>query len=130
MMHRSGWATIFDPDYYPGPQAWAAAKDQSPVRVQWDPDRTLTGQQMDRRAIQVGLFGEAATHYVREWIRAITDITAITHAAHALVTAGHCDDAAAMLASERIYPVARALAASIGADTYDPTMTSNPENSL
>lgn len=68
MMHRSGWATKpgqervlaieitragfdwalahsclshHDPAQHDSPQDWAALKEASPVRVQWDPDRSV-----------------------------------------------------------------------------------------
>jgi hypothetical protein len=58
------------------PEAWAALRDAAPVRVQWDPGRSLTGDRLARRAIQVGLSGEAVHRYCDEWMRSITDITA------------------------------------------------------
>jgi len=70
MMHRSGWASKpgqervlaieitrggfswalahsclsqYKAGQHGSPQVWAALRDASPVRVQWDPDRSLTG---------------------------------------------------------------------------------------
>ena len=112
MMHRSGWAgkpgqervlaieitragfewalahsclSHYSPGVHASPQAWAALKDASPVRIQWDPDRVLSGEQLPRRAIQVGLSDEAVRRYCGEWIRSITDITAVARAIGQLV---------------------------------------------
>ena len=54
----------FDAAVHPDHDAWAAGRDASPVRVQWDPDRSVTLDRLDRRAIQVGLSGEAVRRYV------------------------------------------------------------------
>ena len=56
-----------------------AAKAASPDRVQWDPDRSLTGERLARRAIQIGLSGPAVHRYTSQWITAIRDITALAH---------------------------------------------------
>src|SRR5438045_2907354 len=90
MMYRCGWATkpdqervlavrvrreAFDEmlgravhsayvhEVYETPEAWRAAVARSHVRLQWDPDHTPTGEQVDRRAIQLGLRGEVLTAY-------------------------------------------------------------------
>lgn len=106
MMHRFGWAakpgqervlaieisrdrfewalahsclSHYRPGQHASPEAWAAMKETSPVRVQWDPDRSLAGGQLPYRAIQAGLSGEAVRRYGSEWIQTITDITATVH---------------------------------------------------
>jgi hypothetical protein len=147
MMHRSGWAakpgqervlaiqisrdgfewalehaclSHYEPCRHDSPQAWAAMRDASPVRVQWDPDRSLTGERSARRAIQVGLSGEAVHRYCDEWIRSITDITRTVREAVELVRAGRIGDAARALPSERVYPLSPALARRIGGDPGNP----------
>ena len=142
MMHRCGWATKpgqervlaievtrdgfewalahsclshFEPATHDSPAAWEAMRDASPVRVQWDPDRSLAGERLARRAIQVGLSGEAVHRYCDEWIRSITDITATVREAGELVTAGRVADAGGELPAERAYPLSPALARRIGA---------------
>jgi hypothetical protein len=142
MMHRSGWAakpgqecilaieitrsgfewalahsclSHYEPGQHDSPQAWAVLKDASPVRVQWDPDRSLTGDRLARRAIQVGLSGEAVHRYCDEWIRSIIDITATVRRVGQLVHVGQTADAARELPAERMYPLSPALARWIGA---------------
>lgn len=105
----------YDPVWHDSPAAWAALKDASPVRVQWDPDRALTGERLDRRAIQVGLSGEAVHRYCDEWIRSVTDVTALARRVREHVVAGRTAEAARELPEERAYPVSPALAARIGA---------------
>jgi len=102
MMYRSGWGekpgqevilairlqrSAFDfilaravfskyvPEIYQTPQTWSEAVKTSDVRLQWDPDRSPTGGKLERRAIQLGLRGEAIAKYSREWIVSIEDIS-------------------------------------------------------
>jgi hypothetical protein len=147
MMHRSGWAakpgqerilaieitrtgfewalahsclSHYEPGQHDSPQARAASKEASPVRIQWDPDRSLTGERLVRRAIQIGLSGEAVQRYCEEWIRAIADITATVLGVGELVRSGRVADAARELPAERVYPLSPALAQRIGADAGHP----------
>lgn len=80
---RSGfqWAlsnsclTTFDRHIHGDWEQWASSKENCPVRVQWDPDRSITLTSLPYRAIQVGLSKEAVTRYLTEWIVSIKDIT-------------------------------------------------------
>jgi hypothetical protein len=84
-------------------EGYAALKERCPVRVQWDPERDLHHNPLPYRAIQVGLKGEAVERYVKEWIKAIEDITPLAHAIEARVNQGDLDGARAMLPDERPY---------------------------
>src|SRR3954467_12174518 len=80
MMYRSGWGTKpdqervlaieltragfewalahaslshFDPRVHESAEAWEAEKRASPVRVQWDPERSLHLEPLPHRAIQI-----------------------------------------------------------------------------
>jgi hypothetical protein len=102
MMYRSGWGTkegqevtlairiqrsAFDailsqavhstyiPEIYENQETWNRAVKTSDVRLQWDPDHNPSGGKLERRAIQLGLQGEAAQKYSREWIVSIEDIS-------------------------------------------------------
>jgi hypothetical protein len=102
MMYRSGWGqkegqevtlairlqrSAFDgilsqavpskyiPELYADEKAWSRAVARSDVRLQWDPDHGPSGNRVARRAIQLGLQGEAALKYSREWIISIEDIS-------------------------------------------------------
>ena len=46
-----------------------------PVRLQWDPDHSPSGGKKERRAIQLGIRGEAIQMFHRDWIVLIEDIT-------------------------------------------------------
>jgi hypothetical protein len=130
MMYRSGWATKegqehvlavrlrrpgFDAavagaclsHYSPGVHAsheeWSRLLRTSPVRVQWDPERSLQLQPLPHRSLQLGLSGEAVHRYVDEWTVDISDVTALAHSVHALVAAHALDEARALLPPERPY---------------------------
>ena len=94
---------------------WEAMKAASPVRVQWDPDRCLTGERLSRRAIQIGLSGPAVRVYIGEWITRLQDITALVRQIEGLVRDGRIAEAARQLPAERVYPLSPAIAARIGA---------------
>jgi hypothetical protein len=86
MMHRSNWATApgqervlavdlhragfdwavrhaclssYDPRVHARHDDWRCQLKASPVRVQWDPDRSLHMQSLPHRAVQIGLTGDA-----------------------------------------------------------------------
>ena len=102
MMHRSRWGAdrnqpvvlalwvaraVFDSSLqqavparyvagaYESREAWAAALERSEVRVQWDPDFPPSGPKLARKAIQLGLRGEAARRLAAEGITGVADIT-------------------------------------------------------
>ena len=139
MMYRSGWGTKpgqehvlaiqitragfeealslaclshFDPDIYPDQATWAQRKQTSPVRVQWDPERSITGEPLPWRSIQIGLSGPAAEHYVNRWTVHITDITPLVHELHQTAA-----QAPGQMPNELPYPAPRTVTRAIGAST-------------
>ncbi|MEY9849282.1 hypothetical protein ABH940_006388 [Streptacidiphilus sp. BW17] len=143
MMYRSGWGTKpdqervlavricrdgfawalahaclshYDRDLHSSADAWKEQLRASPVRIQWDPDRSTNQQELPHRAIQMGLTGEAVHRYVDEWIIGITDVTDLAHETHALVRAGETTKANAPIPAEPPYPLSELLRARIGAD--------------
>jgi hypothetical protein len=143
MMYRCGWATKsgqervlaitisregfewalahsclshYDPTVHRDDRHWAALKQANPVRVQWDPDRSLTLDPLPYRAIQVGLAGEAVGRYVEEWILNVADVTTLAHDTHSYVTSGDHAAARSWLPVERPYALPDNLKAIIGAD--------------
>lgn len=71
----SHWPEVHGPDR----QAWQRAGKRSPVRLQWDPDHSPTGDKLERRAIQLGLRRDTLRRYAVEWTREIVDITRDVH---------------------------------------------------
>lgn len=148
MMYRSGWATKpgqervlavqitrtgfewaldhatlshFDSSVHRSQEEWLARIRRSQVRVQWDPDRSITLAPLDRRAIQVGLGGQAIAEYVEHWIGGISDVTETAVQVRERVVAGDIEAARALLPVEKVYPLPEPILANIGA-------SSNPGN--
>lgn len=146
MMYRSGWATKphqehvlsirirrdgfekalscavlshFEAETYPDHETWESLKAASPVRVQWDPERDLTLQQLPWRSLQLGLSGPIAREYVHDWVLRIDDISERVREIHEHVRLGRLDAARAALPRERPYPLPPELAAHIGAGPRD-----------
>lgn len=91
------------PDPSMTPQQWQRHRDTTPVRIQWDPERSLRLGPLDHRSIQIGLGGEAVPRYIDEWTQRIQDVTPLAHRMHDLVQADRLDEAAALLPPERPY---------------------------
>lgn len=92
----------FDPKHYPDEGAWQQALDASDVLVQWDPDYSLRGiKEVRRKAIQLGLRGEALRRFAADWIVGVEDITSLVHK---LAEVRH-DEELVLLPAERLYPV-------------------------
>jgi hypothetical protein len=141
MMYRSGWATKpgqervlgidilregfewalahsglshFDSSMHANPDDWKASVEASPVRIQWDPEKTLKLEPLPWRSIQIGIGGEAVDAYVNEWIVAIEDVTERARRIEALVADGDLEQAESLRPVEKPYPVSAEIAARIG----------------
>lgn len=91
---------------------WASLLRSSPVRVQWDPERDIKLDKVEGvRAIQVGLSGPAAEHYVNDWIVRIEDVTT------SALTAGKAiiSDLSELKITELPYPLPKGIIEKIGA---------------
>ncbi|NMO54699.1 DUF4291 domain-containing protein [Actinoplanes sp. TBRC 11911] len=142
MMYRCGWATKpgqehvlaveitragfewalaraclshYDRDMDASRADWSRRLKSSPVRVQWDPERSLRLQALPYRSLQLGLSGEAVDRYVDEWTVAINDITPAVARIRDLLAAGDHQAAAAQLPREEVYPLPDRLDTRIGA---------------
>ncbi|MFE6223957.1 MULTISPECIES: DUF4291 domain-containing protein [unclassified Streptomyces] len=131
MMYRSGWGTKegqetvlaveitragfewalrhaclshYERGFHADRASWQRELRRAPARVQWDPERDLRLAPLPYRSLQLGLAGEAARRYADEWTVAVTDVTALARAAHALVRAGDLTAAARLLPAETPYP--------------------------
>jgi hypothetical protein len=143
MMYRSGWATKpnqehvlsveiaragfewalshsslshFDRTMHADVATWRRGLTESPVRVQWDPDRSAFLDPCPERAIQVGLSGEAVERYIRDWIIGITDVTEFVHSVRCDMRQGRADGAMRRLPVERYYPLPGEIREKVGAD--------------
>jgi hypothetical protein len=104
----------FDPDLHDDRRAWSRRLAASPVRVQWDPERSLRLEPLPYRSLQVGLSGEAVDRYVQEWTVAIEDITPTVETIHRRLSAGDEQAASGLLPTERPYPLPTGVATLIG----------------
>ncbi|MET8910064.1 DUF4291 domain-containing protein [Micromonospora sp. NPDC004551] len=105
----------FDPRRHPDRESWRRQLRTSPVRVQWDPERSLRLAPLAYRSVQVGLSGEAVRRYVDEWLVGLTDVTPLARAVHARLTAGDEPGATALLPVERPYALPTEVARVAGA---------------
>ncbi|WP_035794107.1 DUF4291 domain-containing protein [Kitasatospora mediocidica] len=132
MMYRSGWGTKpgqervlaleisrdgfeqalaqaclshYDRSVHADRAQWAARLRESPVRVQWDPERDLDLRPLPHRSLQLGLSGRATRAYADHWLLAVRDVTPLAHQVHELVRAGAREAAAALLPRETPYPI-------------------------
>jgi hypothetical protein len=92
--------------------AWSRSLRASPVRIQWDPERSPRLGALPHRSLQVGLSGEAVHRYVDEWTLSVTDVTADVRRIHQSLRDGHADPG---LPVERPYPLPPEVAAIVGA---------------
>lgn len=122
---REGWEealaaavlTSHDPRVYRGPDDWQARFDAAAVHVQWDPERSLRGASLNHNSIQVGLSRHVIDRFADQWTVDITDLTPLVRKIHEHLKAGREPRARALLPPERPYPLAPALARTIGATT-------------
>jgi hypothetical protein len=142
MMFRSGWGTkdgqevtlavwlrraafdailkeavhsTFVPAVYASQDQWKHAVAASSVRLQWDPDHDPSGAKVERRAIQLGLRGDALARYAREWILRIEDVSPFV--AQQRPHAGTATHDHLLVPREQVYPVGDAeVAARLGVD--------------
>ncbi|MFH1466956.1 MAG: DUF4291 domain-containing protein [Pseudomonadota bacterium] len=103
----------FDPEVHASAEDFATTRG-TPVRVQWDPERSLTLQALPFRSIQIGLRGEAVRRYVHEWTLGITEITEHVHAIRALLDQGELVTAQRLLPDEAVYAVPPGVGREIG----------------
>ena len=68
-------AALYEESAYSNEAEWIIALSESPVRLQWDPDRDPLGSAIGRRAIQLGLKGDIVKEYVEEGVIEISDIS-------------------------------------------------------
>lgn len=142
-MYRSGWATKpnqehvlaieisragfewalahsalshFDRRVHPDEGSWRQEVKESPVRIQWDPERSLSLDPLPTRAIQIGLSGEAVGLYVHDWIIGITDVTELARSIHSDIRDGNTAEATRKIPTELHYPLPEQIRRRIGAD--------------
>lgn len=110
---RTGWeealssSALTSPSerVYPSHEAWREQFERAPVRIQWDPERSLRGASLPYRSIQVGIGRHVVRKYVEEWTVAIEDYTARAKKIATLVRSGNETEAKDLLPPEQVYPL-------------------------
>ncbi|WPO68377.1 DUF4291 domain-containing protein [Acinetobacter haemolyticus] len=84
-------------------EEWKKLKVETPVRIQWDPERNLLLEPLKYRTIQIGLSGVAIEHYINDWVTNITDLTHTAQEIYHLVLNRKIEKAKKLLPEEKIY---------------------------
>jgi hypothetical protein len=92
----------FDATLFPSQEAWKAAVARSSVRLQWDPDHAPDGAPLARRAIQLGLRGDALARFGRRELLEVIDLTDFVSPQRSVTRSG--DLARLVPPTERVYP--------------------------
>jgi len=98
---RAAVPSTFDPARYDSREAWQAAVADSDVRLQWDPDHAPSGAKLERRAIQLGLRGQALASFARDELLEVIDFTDFVASQRPLAQDGN---PALLTPSERVFP--------------------------
>lgn len=115
-VRRSGFEAILreavpsslGPGLYASEQAWKTAGAASSVRLQWDPDHDPSGAPLERRAIQLGIRGDALRRFANEWIVSIEDVSEFVASQRGR------SRAELLLPLERVYPVSADCCTTLG----------------
>ncbi|BDD11877.1 hypothetical protein FUAX_43090 (plasmid) [Fulvitalea axinellae] len=110
---REGWEwalansclSHFDSSVHESHEIWKNSVAESPVRIQWDPEKDIFINKLDYRSIQVGLSGISVEKYVNEWIVSIEDISENCRDIYQLVQEKKIEEAKALLPQEKIHPL-------------------------
>lgn len=143
MMYRSGWASKenqehvlsisikrsgfewalknsclshFDSNIHSSYDNWKTALNNSPVRIQWDPEKNIYLQPLNYRSIQIGLSGPGVASYIDNWIVGIEDITTHCKNLYQLIKSDDINQAKDLLPNEHLYPLPENIASIINAD--------------
>lgn len=119
---RAGWEealslgvlTSFEKGVHSSSVAWREGFEKAAVHVQWDPERSLRGADLNVNSIQVGLGRTVIERFVEEWTQEISDLTPLVRRVHSLLAKGHADAARRLLPPEKLYSVEMATAARLG----------------
>lgn len=100
---RQAVASSYPRNRFDSRDEWKAKLEESEVRLQWDPDHLPDGGKLERRAIQLGLRGEALRKYTKEWIIDIEDISDFVRSQRSNAKSDRYSEL--IIPSERVYPV-------------------------
>ncbi|AZS17937.1 DUF4291 domain-containing protein [Paenibacillus lutimineralis] len=98
-------AVLTSPDsmIYKGSTQWEKAFEETTVYCQWDPDRNVNGNSINRAAIQIGLKGITLKEFLADGIYRIEDLTPLVKKWNIQRKQGKLNSK--NLPVERIYPI-------------------------
>lgn len=110
---REGWdealskgvLTGYQPSVHTNFQAWQEQFEKAHVHIQWDPERSIKGADLQIDSIQVGLSRHIIQKFVDEWIVEIKDYTPLVHKIYQLLRKGDLQNAKRHLPPEKVYSV-------------------------
>lgn len=85
-------------------EEWKKTKNDSPVRIQWDPERDIRLNRKEQRTIQIGLSQQAVDLFVNHWTENIIDLTSLAHKIYEHIKKSEIDEARNLLPLENTYP--------------------------
>lgn len=116
---RAGWEealalgvlTAYEAGVHSSFADWHDRFEHAQVHVQWDPERSIQGADLQVDSIQVGLSRHVITRFVDEWIVKIEDMTPTTRKIYDLLQKGDVKNAKRHLPEEKVYPVSAEIGA-------------------
>src|SRR5258708_5499491 len=93
-------------DQFSTKEEWSRAVGRSSVRLQWDPDHHPSGAKLERRAIQLGLRGEALEAFGRRELVEVIDLSEFVAEQRSRLSSGGVS--AIVTPRERVYRPANA----------------------
>ena len=110
---RSGWEealklgvlTSYEPSVHTNINQWREQFKTAQVHVQWDPERSIKGADLQVDSIQVGLSRDVIRTFVDDWIVGIEDYTPLVRKIHNLLQKGDTKNAKRQLPPEKVYPI-------------------------
>lgn len=110
---RKGWEealslgvlTSYESSAHKSPDDWREQFADAAVHVQWDPERSIKGADLQIDSIQVGLSRQVIQRFVDEWIVSIEDFTPTVRKIYDLLQKGDLKNAKRHLPPEKVYPV-------------------------
>ena len=101
---------------YPNPKNWEEDFENAKVYIQWDPERSLKGNKLEYRSIQIGISRYLIEEFNEEWIVRIEDYSPRVKKILNLTRQGDYNKAKKLLPLEKTYPLSREIARKIGAE--------------
>ena len=111
-IRRDGWEealsegvlTAFTPGVHASVPDWDQQFQQARVHVQWDPERSLHGENLPEDSIQVGISRHLIQTFVDHWIVSVEDLTPLAARIRDLRDRGRTAEARRLLPPEAPYP--------------------------